>query len=68
MTKRQLEEAAKYCFDISKLFLGSWVFAIVTEADILIKLAYMVGGLIGGASFYILGMKLLGKLDKYASR
>jgi len=28
MSKRQKEELAKYCMDISKLSLGSWVLGI----------------------------------------
>jgi hypothetical protein len=37
---RQKEELAKFCFDISKLALGSWIFGLFTERFEIKQLLY----------------------------
>jgi hypothetical protein len=68
MTKRQLEETAKYCFDISKLFLGSWVFGLLSQTNIFVIVLYMFFGLFGALLFYKIGLRLFEEADSNASR
>lgn len=58
MTNRQREELAKFCFDLSKLSLGSWVFGLFTAGVGIPQTIYAVAGLTLAALFFILGMRL----------
>jgi len=55
---RQREEIAKFCFDISKLALGSWIFGLFTEKFELRQLFLAVWGLVVALLFFTLGLKL----------
>jgi len=55
---RQKEELAKFCFDISKLALGSWIFGLFTERFEIKQLLLAVWGLIIALLFFTLGLKL----------
>jgi len=61
MTKRQKEETAKYCLEISKLCVGSLGFNIFTEQTVE-KIVLSVGGLTLACVFLIIGMKLFKEL------
>jgi len=59
MTKRQIEETAKFCLDVSKLALASWIFGLFTSRIGLQQIIIMLSGLTLSIAFFILGMRLL---------
>lgn len=59
MTNRQKEELAKYCMDISKLSLGSWIFVIFGGKFGLPEIILLIGGLTLAALSLRMGMNLL---------
>jgi len=58
LINRQKEELAKFCFDISKLALGSWIFGLFTERFEMKQLFLAVWGLAIALLFFTLGLKL----------
>lgn len=58
LTKRQTEELAKYCMDLSKLSLGSWVFGFFTPQIALPQILFGILGLTFAVVFFTLGMRL----------
>lgn len=59
MNKKQKEELAKYCFDISKLFLGSLVFSLFAKEITIVQVLYAVFGLTMGSITLRMGLGLL---------
>lgn len=60
MNDQQKEEIAKYCFDLSKLALGSWVLGVFApEIEVLSRVLFGVAGLTFAILFFILGVRLL---------
>ncbi|KKS46903.1 MAG: hypothetical protein UV09_C0012G0072 [Candidatus Gottesmanbacteria bacterium GW2011_GWA2_42_18] len=58
LTKRQVEEMAKFSLDISKLSLASLVLGLFSSELNLSKLIVAVWGLVIAALFFSLGMRL----------
>jgi len=56
LTKRQKEELAKYCMDVSKLMLGSWVFVLFTGNMGLAQALLAFWGLIISGIFFRIGL------------
>ncbi len=58
MSNRQKEEFAKFCMDVAKLSLGSWVFGLFATEFGIVQLLLGLVGLTFSMLFFILGMKL----------
>lgn len=59
MSNKQKEELAKYCLDVSKLALASWIFVIFSGKFGLPELILLAGGLTIALISLRLGMNLL---------
>jgi len=56
MSKRQKEETAKYCLNISQLSVGSLIFNAFNQNSPIITITFSLSGLILAAASYILAM------------
>jgi len=59
MNLKQREELAKYCFDISKLSMGSLVFSLFTQEINIVQVGYAIFGLTFGVIMLRMGLGLL---------
>ena len=62
MTKRQKEELAKYCLDLSKVSVGTLGFTVFSDQPTFSKVILSLCGLTVGFIFLRMGMKLFKEL------
>jgi hypothetical protein len=58
MNNRQKEEMAKFCLDVSKIAIASWIFGLLTSKIELPQILLFLLGLTISALFLKIGMNL----------
>ncbi len=58
LTKRQIEELAKFSMDIAKLSIGSWILGLFTPEAGASQFILAFSGLIFAFLFFTLGLRL----------
>ena len=62
MSKRQKEETAKYCVNLSQICVGTLVFNSFTQTNFILQLGFSLAGLLSAAAFFILAMWIFKEL------
>ena len=65
LTKRQTEELAKFCLDVSKLCIGTWILGLFTSRTEPSQAVLAFVGLTLAILFFTFGMRLFREVNKY---
>lgn len=63
LTSRQTEELAKFCLDVSKLALSTWVLSLFTSRVGPIQIFLFIFGLTFSLTFFIVGLALFKEVE-----